>query len=118
MIHDYDEAVAYLEHLVATPVCNEPGAGLTRARMMLSHVGDPQERFATLHVTGSAGKGSTAAMAAVEPFPELPVTWSVAKRSCGSPTCASITRARAKPAPGSLHTGVATRCSRYATASS
>ncbi|HKC73141.1 MAG TPA: Mur ligase family protein [Chloroflexota bacterium] len=64
MIHDYDEAVAYLEHLVATPVCNEPGAGLARARLMLAHVGDPQERFATLHVTGSSGKGSTAAMAA------------------------------------------------------
>src|ERR671932_519393 len=64
MIHDYDEAIAYLEHLVATPVRNEPGAGLARARMMLSHVGDPQERFATLHVTGSSGKGSTAAMAA------------------------------------------------------
>ena len=64
MIHDYDEAIAYLEHLVATPVCNEPGAGLARARLMLSHVGDPQERFATLHVTGSSGKGSTAAMAA------------------------------------------------------
>ena len=64
MIHDYDEAIAYLEHLVATPVCNEPGAGLARARLMLAHVGDPQERFATLHVTGSSGKGSTAAMAA------------------------------------------------------
>jgi dihydrofolate synthase/folylpolyglutamate synthase len=63
MIHDYDEAIAYLEHLVATPVRNEPGAGLARTRMMLSHVGDPQERFATLHVTGSSGKGSTAAMA-------------------------------------------------------
>ena len=64
MIHDYDEAIAYLEQLVATPVRNEPGAGLARARMMLAHVGDPQERFATLHVTGSSGKGSTAAMAA------------------------------------------------------
>jgi dihydrofolate synthase / folylpolyglutamate synthase len=64
VIHDYDQAIAYLEHLVATPVRNEPGAGLARARMMLSHVGNPQERFATLHVTGSSGKGSTAAMAA------------------------------------------------------
>src|SRR5918912_562766 len=35
-----------------------------RARMLLAQVGDPQERFATLHVTGSSGKGSTAAMAA------------------------------------------------------
>ena len=35
-----------------------------RARMMLSHVGNPQERFATLHVTGSSGKGSTALLLA------------------------------------------------------
>ena len=64
MIHDYDEAIAYLERLVATPVRNDPGAGLERARLLLARVGDPHQRFVTLHVTGSSGKGSTAAMAA------------------------------------------------------
>lgn len=64
MIHDYDEAIAYLERLVATPVRNDPGAGLERARLLLEHVGAPHQRFVTLHVTGSSGKGSTAAMSA------------------------------------------------------
>lgn len=63
-IHDYDESIAYLERLVATPVRNEPGAGLERARLVLAHVGNPHLQFATLHVTGSSGKGSTSAMAA------------------------------------------------------
>lgn len=65
VIRDYDESIDYLERLVATPLRNEPGAGLERARLMLAHLGDPQERFATLHVTGSSGKGSTSTMAAV-----------------------------------------------------
>ena len=64
MIHDYDEAIAYLERLIATPVQNAPGAGLERARLMLAHLGDPQARFTTLHVTGSSGKGSTTTLAA------------------------------------------------------
>lgn len=64
MIRDYDDSIAYLERLVATPIRNDPGAGLERARLLLSWVGNPQQRFATLHVTGSSGKGSTSAMAA------------------------------------------------------
>src|SRR5579864_5841215 len=64
VIREYDESIEYLERLVATPVRNDPGAGLERARLMLAHLGDPQERFATLHVTGSSGKGSTSTMAA------------------------------------------------------
>lgn len=63
-IRDYAEAVEYLERLVATPVLNSPGAGLERARLMLSAVGDPHLRFQTVHVTGSSGKGSTSAMVA------------------------------------------------------
>jgi len=64
MIESYDDAIAYLERLVATPVRGAPEAKLARARALLARAGDPQGRFATLHVTGSAGKGSTAALSA------------------------------------------------------
>ena len=64
MIQSYDESIAYLERLVATPIRSDPGAGLERARLLLSWAGNPHERFATLHVTGSSGKGSTSAFAA------------------------------------------------------
>ncbi len=59
-LRDYDEALAYLDRLVATPVRVEPGVGLERTRRLLAAVGDPHARFAAVHVTGSSGKGSTA----------------------------------------------------------
>ena len=62
MIHNYDESIAYLERLVATPVRGEPGAGLQRSGMILAWLDNPQNRFITIHITGSSGKGSTAAM--------------------------------------------------------
>ena len=64
MIHTYDDAIAYLDQLVATPVQQRANAGLRRTRLLLTEVGNPQRRFATLHVTGTSGKGSTATMAA------------------------------------------------------
>ena len=64
MLYTYDDAISYLERLVASPVQAAFEAGPARARLLLAHVGAPQERFATLHVTGSAGKGSTATLAA------------------------------------------------------
>jgi len=64
MLHTYNDAIAYLERLVATPVQSTPEAGPARARLLLARVGAPQNRFATLHVTGSAGKGSTATLSA------------------------------------------------------
>ncbi len=64
MLYTYDDAIAYLERLVASPVQAAFEAGPARARLLLVRVGAPQERFATLHVTGSAGKGSTATLAA------------------------------------------------------
>jgi len=64
MLHTYDDAIAYLERLVASPVQAAFEAGPARARLLLARAGTPQERFATLHVTGSAGKGSTATLAA------------------------------------------------------
>lgn len=38
--------------------------GLGRVRLLLSALGDPQDRFPSIHVAGTNGKGSTAAMAA------------------------------------------------------
>jgi len=38
--------------------------GLHRIRHLLRELGDPQERFRSIHVTGTNGKGSTTAMAA------------------------------------------------------
>lgn len=38
--------------------------GLGRVRLLLSALGDPQDRFLSIHVAGTNGKGSTAAMAA------------------------------------------------------
>lgn len=38
--------------------------GLGRIRLLLSALGDPQDRFPSIHVAGTNGKGSTAAMAA------------------------------------------------------
>ena len=64
MLDTYDDAIAYLERLVASPVQAAFEAGPARARLLLTRAGAPQERFATLHVTGSAGKGSTATLAA------------------------------------------------------
>ncbi len=64
MIYTYDDAIAYLERLVAAPVHTAPETKPIRARALLARAGDPHERFATLHVTGSAGKGSTATLSA------------------------------------------------------
>ncbi|CUH93975.1 hypothetical protein P22_0037 [Propionispora sp. 2/2-37] len=57
---NYEEALTYLAAL------NKFGIqlGLTRIRILLELMGNPQQRFKTVHVTGTNGKGSTAAMLA------------------------------------------------------
>jgi dihydrofolate synthase / folylpolyglutamate synthase len=63
----YQSACAYLvEDLwhgpaAATPRGDDPQL---RARALLAELGNPQEAFPVIHVGGTAGKGSTAAMAA------------------------------------------------------
>ncbi len=47
----------------ATPIAGA-GPGLERISRILAHLGDPQLDFPTIHVGGTSGKGSTAAMAA------------------------------------------------------
>jgi dihydrofolate synthase/folylpolyglutamate synthase len=51
-----------LGRLLAAPT--RPKLGLERMRALLSGLGDPQHRFASLHIAGTKGKGSTAAFAA------------------------------------------------------
>src|SRR6185503_14456304 len=62
----YDEAVRYwfgrinYEQKTAKPGDFE----LERMRLLLGRLGDPQQRYRIVHVAGTKGKGSTAAMLA------------------------------------------------------
>src|SRR5437867_13400870 len=62
----YDEALAYwkghinYEQRTPTPA----DLKLDRMRSLLARLGEPQRRLRLLHVAGSKGKGSTAAMLA------------------------------------------------------
>ncbi len=55
---DYDEALAYLEELNVFGM--KPG--LQRIKELLAIMGEPQNSYQTVHVTGTNGKGSTSAM--------------------------------------------------------
>jgi dihydrofolate synthase/folylpolyglutamate synthase len=54
----YSSAVKYLE----TFRCRGIRLGLKRVEKILSHLGDPQNSFKTIHIAGTNGKGSAAAM--------------------------------------------------------
>lgn len=56
----YVEALAYLEGLNTFGI----KLGLVRIKRLLALMDQPQERYKTIHVTGSNGKGSTTAMLA------------------------------------------------------
>jgi dihydrofolate synthase/folylpolyglutamate synthase len=63
----YDEAVAYVfgfANYEFTPLSSATAAALDLARLrsLLARLGDPQRSARTVHITGSKGKGSTAAM--------------------------------------------------------
>ena len=65
----YEEAVSYLESLIdyeRTPAGAAAARvwNLDRMRHMLNHFGDPHVALRCLHIAGTKGKGSTAAMAA------------------------------------------------------
>lgn len=61
----YEESIAYLEEdLYRTPIHPKKDFLSARAAFLLRQVGDPQDSFRSIHVTGSNGKGSTTAMAA------------------------------------------------------
>ena len=56
----YEDALAYMDRL--TPLGWQPG--LERFTEFCKRLGDPQERFKSVHVAGTNGKGSTTAMIA------------------------------------------------------
>jgi dihydrofolate synthase/folylpolyglutamate synthase len=62
----YFEAVDYLQRRLwhELPIVPVERALQGRVRHVLLHLADPHERFPVVHITGSAGKGSTSAMAA------------------------------------------------------
>lgn len=57
---DYDSAIAYMGGLLRFGV----KLGDARIRALCARVGNPQDRYRIVHVTGTKGKGSTTAMAA------------------------------------------------------
>lgn len=67
MLHDWDEALDYLYHF-ANWETRPPGTPLTfeldRARRVLARLGDPQDAWPAVHIAGTNGKGSTAALIA------------------------------------------------------
>jgi dihydrofolate synthase/folylpolyglutamate synthase len=69
LVAQYETAVGYLESLLKEHQ-SQPPAGydrqihLTRERMLLRRWGDPHTRYPIAHITGTSGKGSTAAMLA------------------------------------------------------
>jgi dihydrofolate synthase/folylpolyglutamate synthase len=62
----YKDAVGYLDTFVnyeRRPPDSPRAMGLERVRWLLGEIGDPHERLKALHIAGTKGKGSTAAMA-------------------------------------------------------
>ena len=60
MIETYEGALKYLDGLTVFGI--KPG--LERIEKILSALGEPQKNYATVHVTGTNGKGSVSAMLA------------------------------------------------------
>ena len=61
----YEEAIGILfrdaSYYGRAPRANDPESRLERMRALLAELDNPQERFRTVHVTGTKGKGSTSA---------------------------------------------------------
>ena len=61
---DYATAVKALDRTTAETISRRFPGRLDRMLTLLRHIGDPQHSFLSIHVGGSAGKGSTASMCA------------------------------------------------------
>ncbi len=65
---NYKQAINYLESFIDYEKLSAPPAKspfqLDRVRKLLENLGNPQEKFTSVHIAGTNGKGSTAAMAA------------------------------------------------------
>src|ERR1700722_7607363 len=63
---NYTESVNYLltlgRELAAPSHARAAKFELTNIRALTAHIGDPQDRFRSIHIAGTNGKGSTAAM--------------------------------------------------------
>ena len=65
MIRTYKEAVRFLEKYIPSPAERHPGKlGLWRMRYLVNLLNNPQKNFKSVHVGGTSGKGSTAAITA------------------------------------------------------
>jgi dihydrofolate synthase / folylpolyglutamate synthase len=61
---DFEQAVRVLDRAVGESRSARFPGRLDRMRLLLQHLGDPHRRFKSIHVGGTAGKGSTATMVA------------------------------------------------------
>ncbi len=61
---DFEAAVRFLDKTTGESISARFPGRLDRMRTLLRHLDDPHRRFASVHVGGTAGKGSTATMAA------------------------------------------------------
>ena len=61
---DFETALRVLDRTTPETISGRFPGRLDRMRSLLEHLGNPQESFQSLHVGGSAGKGSTATMCA------------------------------------------------------
>ena len=57
---NYQEALSYMEHLNIFGI----QLGLGRIKYLMELLGNPQDKYRTIHITGTDGKGSTSAMLA------------------------------------------------------
>ncbi len=61
MMTAYREAIDFLEKYIPQPEKKYPGElGLQRMKYLVGLIGNPQNSYPTIHVTGTSGKGSTA----------------------------------------------------------
>ena len=64
VISNFHEAKSYFESMIPESIPNSKLFGLNRIKALLSKMGNPQNAYATVHVGGTSGKGSTSTIIA------------------------------------------------------